>query len=422
MGEKLSPTSGGSSENKPQTEKKGLKKLAAKFLGSGTKAEAEPNEVTARPVTKHENIYPQIPAQKSVVVAYILWLFGGLLGLHHLYLHRDRHAFIIWCSLGGFCGIGWILDVFKIPEYVRDANEDPVFIAKFVEKLRKHKKPPFSATRFTAAISTGYLFGQLVLLSIPDEIKFKGIIMFLTIPLATAIGVWIVGNIGREKGDLKLCLTYAALFYLLRYVWYDESFWFTGMIFACAGSFDHSSKEWRREPLKRHSKKRRFVVLGTYCIVYLAIFGAYLYFNGKIKDSDGEEVPLNEAIKNFLKSSWWTDFKQACVDLWKYGQHHGWSEIWKQIVESLDTDGEQNAFKVLGLSPTASQSEITAVWRKMSREFHPDKVKDDSLRREAQEKFMEIQQAYEVLSKIKSKRRSKNKKFKEDAPEVQIEL
>lgn len=50
----------------------------------------------------------------------------------------------------------------------------------------------------------------------------------------------------------------------------------------------------------------------------------------------------------------------------------------------------------------------------MSREFHPDKVKEEEKRREAQEKFMEIQQAYEIISKIKSKRRGKNKKFSED--------
>lgn len=41
-------------------------------------------------------------------------------------------------------------------------------------------------------------------------------------------------------------------------------------------------------------------------------------------------------------------------------------------------------------------------------------MKDDSKKRDAQVRFMEIQQAYEVLSKIKNKRRRKNKKFTED--------
>lgn len=64
---------------------------------------------------------------------------------------------------------------------------------------------------------------------------------------------------------------------------------------------------------------------------------------------------------------------------------------------------------MLNLSPTASQGEITSAWRSLSKENHPDKVKDPSKKEQAQIKFMEIQQAYDVLSKIKQKRRRKNK-------------
>jgi DnaJ family protein C protein 22 len=65
---------------------------------------------------------------------------------------------------------------------------------------------------------------------------------------------------------------------------------------------------------------------------------------------------------------------------------------------------------VLGVGPSSSQSEITSKWRALSREWHPDKVKDPEQRKAAQDKFMEIQQAYEILSNIKSKRKRKNKK------------
>lgn len=64
---------------------------------------------------------------------------------------------------------------------------------------------------------------------------------------------------------------------------------------------------------------------------------------------------------------------------------------------------------MLGLLPTATQSDITSAWRALSKENHPDKIKDESQKRAAQERFMEIQQAYEVLSKLKSRRRKKNK-------------
>lgn len=89
-------------------------------------------------------------------------------------------------------------------------------------------------------------------------------------------------------------------------------------------------------------------------------------------------------------------------------------EIWKQIIDLSDPQGEQNSYKVLGVGPTSTQSEITARWRALSREYHPDKVKDPDKQREAQERFMEIQQAYEILSNIKSKRSRKNKKSVRD--------
>ena len=67
--------------------------------------------------------------------------------------------------------------------------------------------------------------------------------------------------------------------------------------------------------------------------------------------------------------------------------------------------------QVLNLSQTASQSEITANWRALSREHHPDKVKGtEEERRAAQDRFLEIQQAYEILSSAKNRRQRKNKK------------
>lgn len=79
-------------------------------------------------------------AQKNIFVAYFLWLFGGIFGLHHIYLGRDIQAFLYWSTLGGYIGIGWLRDIYRIPEYVADANEDPKFIKSFVEKVRLNEK------------------------------------------------------------------------------------------------------------------------------------------------------------------------------------------------------------------------------------------------------------------------------------------
>lgn len=71
------------------------------------------------------------------------------------------------------------------------------------------------------------------------------------------------------------------------------------------------------------------------------------------------------------------------------------------------------SFKVLGLKSSATQQEISSRYRKLSREWHPDKHKDPESKKEAQEKFIEIQQAYEILSKIKSERVGKNIKTRD---------
>lgn len=80
-----------------------------------------------------------VPSKKSVIWAYVFWLFGGIFGVHHFYLRRDRHAFVWWTTLGGF-GVGWFGEIFRIPRYVRDANEDPKYMLELVMRMSQNKK------------------------------------------------------------------------------------------------------------------------------------------------------------------------------------------------------------------------------------------------------------------------------------------
>ncbi len=155
-----------------------------------------------------------------------------------------------------------------------------------------------------------------------------------------------VGNIGREKGVFWHCLLAAYILYPIRYFIYDESVWFTCVVFGATLTFEQFSKQWRREPPKRHGTIKRSVILSTCVCIYLLGWGCYFVFNGKIKDEDGGEISAWEALKNVAKSPWWTDLKQTLIETWKFAQHNGWYETWKQIVESIDVDGEQNAYKV----------------------------------------------------------------------------
>src|SRR5438094_10404519 len=51
-------------------------------------------------------------------------------------------------------------------------------------------------------------------------------------------------------------------------------------------------------------------------------------------------------------------------------------------------------YEVLGVQRTASDTEIKKAFRKLAREYHPDVAKN---KKQAEEKFKEINEAYEVL-------------------------
>lgn len=55
----------------------------------------------------------------------------------------------------------------------------------------------------------------------------------------------------------------------------------------------------------------------------------------------------------------------------------------------------------LGLSRTATDEDVRKAYRKLAREHHPDANPDDS---KAEERFKEIQEAYEILSKPEKRR------------------
>ena len=61
---------------------------------------------------------------------------------------------------------------------------------------------------------------------------------------------------------------------------------------------------------------------------------------------------------------------------------------------------KRDYYEVLGVSKTASDQEIKGAFRKLSRKWHPDMQsgKTESEKKEAEEKFKECAEAYEVLS------------------------
>lgn len=61
----------------------------------------------------------------------------------------------------------------------------------------------------------------------------------------------------------------------------------------------------------------------------------------------------------------------------------------------------RDLYKVLGVGKEASQEEIRRAYRRLARQYHPDANRDDP---KAEERFKEVQHAYEVLSNPEKRR------------------
>ena len=60
----------------------------------------------------------------------------------------------------------------------------------------------------------------------------------------------------------------------------------------------------------------------------------------------------------------------------------------------------KNYYETLGVQKTATADELKAAYRSLAKKYHPDVYanKSDAEKKEAEEKFKEINHAYEVLS------------------------
>ncbi|MFQ3340924.1 MAG: DnaJ like chaperone protein [Flavobacteriaceae bacterium] len=72
-----------------------------------------------------------------------------------------------------------------------------------------------------------------------------------------------------------------------------------------------------------------------------------------------------------------------------------------ESIKAMFIKATGNAFKILEILPSASDVEVKKAYRIMAKRYHPDKLqsKDPALIKGAQEKFQQVQKAYEAIKK-----------------------
>lgn len=72
-----------------------------------------------------------------------------------------------------------------------------------------------------------------------------------------------------------------------------------------------------------------------------------------------------------------------------------------QRIRALFEESSDQAYKVLGVSRDAEVTEIKKAYRELVKKYHPDKVitDDQALKAGAEEKFKQVQKAYETIQK-----------------------
>ena len=83
-----------------------------------------------------------------------------------------------------------------------------------------------------------------------------------------------------------------------------------------------------------------------------------------------------------------------------------WMQMSAQEVDAmlhLEGDSLEDAYKVLGVSPDASDADVKKAYRKLALEHHPDRVAalGDDVRKAAEKKFQEINAAKERIWKAR---------------------
>jgi len=375
--------------------------------------------------------------RKSLMVAYFLWLMGGIWGAHHMYLKRDKQALLWMWTFGGFY-IGYLRDMWRIPTYVAECNYDKPFIKFSREQMEYRQHPPgfFTSVLVGQLLFTG-MFRYIALHAVPryeeDTFAATELILLLVAALATATTVHGIGTMPFcYEGSWKHAFIGAFIGETIeRSLLKPDEEWeladvpklqaqspLTGI--ALSILFFRYTRSYRtlakQQKLKRSKGGvcKRISKIGLKCLFMWVLIFSAVYWNGDI-DSPTEEfakVRIKDSVEQIRNSPAWAQFKQGAsiklTEFYTILSEEGFEAMWNKFTDALDVDGTQRAYVDLELQEGATQEEIKKSARRLQKLYHPDRCtldKDVCI-----DKFQAVQSAYEVLSDRAASKKQKNER------------
>ncbi|PAA51075.1 hypothetical protein BOX15_Mlig012715g1, partial [Macrostomum lignano] len=223
-----------------------------------------------------------------------------------------------------------------------------------------------------------------------EEVRF---VIELLSPLAMAIGVYLVGNIGVHQ----MSFTKLAICSYCSFVVYSTDF--NNILYGSLLTVSLANwfcRDWRSRPAKPKSRCGRACAVSLGACLFYSLLAFSLLNNARVT-YEGESVPLREAVRNFFKSPLWREMRDTVGKLYEYYKIHGFKEILKQLWDALDPQGLKDAASIIGIKEGAGPDEIRSRCRKLKVELHPDRQQDPDKKAEFQAKFQDVSAACDIL-------------------------
>ena len=425
-----------------------LSRVRAEHKEVSEKLAAQERRVLEARASLHALISLPPLRKRSLVSAYALWLLCPFIwpGAYLFYLGRDTHALLYSSTFGGF-GLGWLVDAFYIPLYVRDYNEAPGCLEHAEARLKqRYSLMGLLLAPFTLSIQLliGIYFGTIGAYLVPRPIDLPkwlhthvqplGVpsslsrtasarvgFIFGMVALAAAIKMASlrIGRtrvVSRWRPVLSWTALGAALFMPSSLTADaeevpDELQHLPGLIVGAAGVMIGAASGRTFAPIASprrataRSLSLRMLVQVAGCVAVLGAGVGAFYLNGSYTHKDaatGLRTTYTgpEALHLAYESlgSFSTDLRAALSSLYERHKHQSWSELWEEVRAAF-RDPAVEAAQVLGVATDASADEVRKAHRQLARVHHPDKISglEPDRQEEAKHAMQRLNWAKELL-------------------------